>query len=71
MKLKAHIDSGKAEANRIEGQITQLEQQRATDFACSDDQQAEDYIRELETDVAALEREITEGVAAVKGELGW
>ena len=71
LKLKTHIEKSRTEAARLEGQISQLEKQRAEEFGCSDDDQAEAYIRELDADVAALEKAISEGVAVVKEELGW
>ena len=71
LKLKEHIAKSKTEAARLEGQISQLESQRASEFGCADDDQAEAYIGELDADVAALEKAISEGVAVVKEELGW
>jgi predicted nucleic acid-binding Zn-ribbon protein len=71
LKLKQHIDKSKTESARIEGQITQLEKQRAEEFGCATDEEATSYIQELESDVARLEKEIEEGVATVKGELNW
>ena len=71
LKLKQHIEKAKTETARIEGQISQLEKQRAEEFGCSTDEEANTYIQELESDVARLEKEIEEGVATVKGELGW
>lgn len=71
MKLKSHIEQAKTEAARIEGQISQLEAQRSTEFACHDDAEAQDYLTELEADVARLEAEILEGVRVVKEALGW
>ena len=71
LRIKAHIDKAKTETARIEGQISQLEKQRAEEFGCSTDEEATSYIQELESDVARLEKEIEEGVATVKGELNW
>ncbi len=71
LKLKTHIETSKTEAARIEGQITQLESQRASEFGCESDEMADAYILELEGDVSRLEKEIQSGVETVKEELGW
>jgi hypothetical protein len=71
LKLKKHIEESKSKADQIRGQIAQLEKQRAEEFGCATDGEATAYIRELEEDVAKLDREIEEGVATVKEELGW
>ena len=71
LKLKTHIEKSRTEAARLEGQISQLEKQRAEEFGCADDDQAEAYIRELEASVSELEAEIQSGVAVVKEELNW
>jgi predicted nucleic acid-binding Zn-ribbon protein len=70
-KLKAHIDQSRQDAARIEGQIKQLESQRATEFGCPTDAEAEEYILELEGDVQALEKELAAGVEEIQRELGW
>ena len=71
LQMKEHIEKSKTEANRIEGQIQQLENQRATEFGCPTDAEAEEYIRELEADVETLEQELQAGVQEVERELGW
>ena len=71
LRLKEHIDNSKTEAARIEGQIAQLEQQRASEFAVTTDAQAETYIKELEADVARLEADLEAGVQSVKEQLNW
>lgn len=71
LKLKNHIETSKTDAARLEGQIAQIESQRASEFGCSDDAIADAYIKELEEDVARLEKEIEAGIQVVKGELGW
>lgn len=71
LKLKQHIDQSKSDSARIEGQILQLENQRAQEFGCPTDVEAEEYIRELEGDVETLERELNEGVKVIQEELGW
>ena len=71
LQMKDHIEKSKTEAARIEGQITQLENQRATEFGCPTDAEAEEYIRELETDVETLEQELQDGIRQVETELGW
>ena len=71
LKLKQHIDNAKTESARIEGQITQLEKQRASEFGCATDEEAEAYIKELEVSATSLEKEIEAGVATVREELGW
>jgi hypothetical protein len=71
LQMKEHIEKSKTEAARIEGQIQGLENQRAQEFGCPTDAEAEEYIRELESDVATLEQELQAGVQEVKKELGW
>lgn len=71
LKIKQHIDKAKTESARIEGQIAQLEKQRAEEFGCATDAEADAYIKELEADVQQLEAEIAEGVKTIKEELGW
>ena len=71
LRMKNHIETSKTEAARTEGQITQIEKQRAEEFGCATDEEADAYILELEEDVARLENEIQTGVGVVKGELGW
>ena len=71
LRIKSHIEKSKVEASRIEGQISQLCQQRSSEFGCATDEEAATYIQELELDVARLDKEIEDGVATVKEELGW
>jgi predicted nucleic acid-binding Zn-ribbon protein len=71
LKIKNHIAESKSKADQITGQISQLEKQRAEEFGCSTDEEANTYIQELEKGVAALGQEIDEGVQTVKTELGW
>ena len=71
LKLKEKIDQAKTSAARLEGQISQLVKQRTEEFGCTSDEEAEEYIRELTEDVERLEREVMEGLASVKEELGW
>jgi len=71
LQMKEYIEKSKIEATRIEGQIQQLESQRATEFGCPTDAEAEEYIRELETDVANLEQELQIGIKEVEMGLRW
>lgn len=71
LQMKEHIEKSKAEANRIEGQIQQLENQRATEFGCPTDAEAEEYILELEADVESMEQELQAGVQEIERELNW
>ena len=71
VRLKQHIDKAKTEVARLEGQIQQLEKQRASEFGVSTDDEAEAYVKELEADVQRLEAEISEGLATIKDELNW
>jgi len=71
LRMKEHIEKSKTEAARVEGQVQQLENQRAQEFGCPTDQEADEYIRELEADVMALEKELQTGVQDVEKELGW
>lgn len=71
LNMKKKIEDAKSEAARLEGQIAQLEHQRATDLGCATDAEAEEYIKELEQDIARMEGELSDGIAAIKEELGW
>jgi hypothetical protein len=71
LKLKNHIAKAKSQADQITGQIKQLEKQRAEEFGCATDGDAEAYIKELTTDVTWLEMEIEEGVKIAQEELRW
>lgn len=54
-----------------QGKIQQLETQRVQEYGCPDDQQAQEMIKELETSVAALEKELEDGTAVLMEEMGW
>lgn len=71
LRLKNHIEKAKTEKARVEGQIQQLETQRANDFGCSTDEEAEAYIAELQAQCAQLETDIQAGLESVKEGLGW
>jgi hypothetical protein len=71
LKMKQHIAKSKSEADQITGQIKQIESQRAQELGCSTDEEAEEYIKELEGDVSQLEKELDEGLETVRNELGW
>jgi hypothetical protein len=71
LKIKAHIEKAKTEVAKLEGQVEQLCRQRSSEFGCATDAEANAYIKELEADVARLEKEIEEGVQAIQEELGW
>lgn len=71
LKMKNHISASKSEADQITGQIKQIEQQRSTELGCSTDEEADEYIKELEGDVKQLEKELSAGLETVKSELGW
>lgn len=71
LKMKQALQDSMSEADRIEGQIAQLEYQRATQLGCSSNEEAEEYIRELAQEIAQLEQELAEGVAQAEEGLGW
>jgi hypothetical protein len=71
LKMKNHIAKSKSEADQITGQIKQIESQRAQELGCSTDEEAEEYIKELQGDVSQLEKELVEGLETVQQELGW
>jgi len=71
LKMKANIAKSKSEADQITGQIKQIETQRAQELGCSTDEEAEEYIKELEGDAIKLEKELNEGLETVRNELGW
>lgn len=69
--MKEWVGSAKVIQAEGQGQIKQLESQRSREYGCPDDQQAEAMIRELEGDVAGLERELESGVSVLMEEMGW
>jgi hypothetical protein len=71
LQIKAHVDKCKTEAARLGGQIEQLQKQRAEEFGCATDEEADIYIKELEADVSRLEVEIEEGIQTIREELNW
>jgi outer membrane murein-binding lipoprotein Lpp len=71
LDMKQKIDSAKTEANRIEGQIAQIEKQRTEEFGCNTDAEAEEYIQELTEQVDQLEKDLESGVKAIRDELNW
>jgi hypothetical protein len=71
LEMKEAIERSKAESQRMQGQLDQVLAQRSKDFGVSTDTEAETYLQELQAQAAALEKEIIEGLAAVKEELGW
>jgi len=71
LNLKNKIESMKTEASRVEGQIEQLQKQRAEEFGCSSDEEAEEYIDELSEKIDELKSEIEFGIKTIKEELGW
>ena len=71
LKMKAHIATSKSEADQITGQLKQIEQQRATELGCATDEEANEYIKELELDVSRLEKELETGVETIQTELNW
>ena len=71
LKMKNHIAKSKSEADQITGQIKQIEQQRSTELGCATDEEANEYIKELEIDVKQLEKELETGVETIKSELKW
>ena len=71
LAMRQRIDQAKAESQRLEGQVAQLERQRLEEFGCSTDEEADEYVRDLETHVAQLESDIQEGIQAMREELGW
>lgn len=71
LNLKERIEQARSQADRLEGQIGQLEHQRATELGCSSDEEAEEYRRELEEEIARLNQELAEGLKTIEEELGW
>lgn len=69
--MKEYLDKAKLIYAQGEGQTKQIEQQRATELGCSTDEEAEEYIQELEGDVTRLEQELNVGVSTIEEELGW
>jgi len=71
LKMKAHIVKSKSEADQITGQIKQIESQRTQELGCATDEEAMEYIKELEGDISLLEKELETGMKTIHDELGW
>ncbi len=71
LKMKNYISKSKSEADQITGQIKQIETQRSTELGCATDEEANEYILELERDVKQLEKELETGAETIRQELGW
>ncbi len=69
--MKEYTNKAKIQMAQGQGQLQQLEQQRATEFGCPTDAEAEMYIKELEQDITRLETDLKSGVELVTEELGW
>lgn len=70
-EMKKFIDDSKTEAARIDGKISQLENQRATELGCRTDEEAEEYIQELNQDISQLSQELHDGIKTMEEELNW
>ncbi len=71
MKIKDHVDKAKVQRTNLEGQLEQIKKRLRDEFGCSSAAEAQKYVGELEAQAADLEREISEGVATLREELGW
>ena len=71
LKIKEHVDKAARERLNLEGQLAQVQKRIKDDFACNSAEEAQRYVEELAAQAAALEKEISEGVAELKEELGW
>jgi hypothetical protein len=71
LKIKEHVDKAKQQRTNLEGQLEQIHKRFKDEFGCASAAEAQKYVDELEVQAVALDKEITEGVADLKGELGW
>lgn len=69
--MKQWIDKAKIIQATGEGQVKQIENQRAQEFGCPTNELAADIIRELEEDVARLAGERDQGVVTLMEEMRW
>lgn len=65
------IEQAKTIQAEGQGRIKQLELQRTQEYGCSDNQQAQEMIEELEGSVADLEHELEDGTAVLMEAMGW
>jgi len=71
LNMQKAIDAAKTEVARLEGQKAELQNRRATELGCSTDEEAQEYIQELNQEIAEVSQQLQEGVKAVEEELGW
>ena len=71
LRIKEHRDKAKSEHDRLIGQRDQVFQQLQMDYNCSTVAEAQAYLEALGADEARLDKELRDGVADLKGELGW
>ena len=71
LRLRQHIDKSKGELSRLEGQRDQLLATLLSDFGCANLFEADEYLKELGAEADKLQAELDEGIARVKGDLGW
>ena len=71
MKIKEHVDQARQQRTRLEGQLEQIHKRLQDEFGCASAAEAQRYVDELEGQIAALELELSEGVEAIRSELGW
>lgn len=69
--MQSWVSKAKVIQAEGQGQIKQLELQRTQEYGCPTDEQAQEMIKELEGDVAELERELESGVSVLMEEMGW
>lgn len=69
--IKEWVDKAKVMAAEGQGQIKQLELQRAQEYGCPTDEEAEEEIKELQEGITILDQEIETGVQTLMEAMEW
>jgi len=62
LDLKKKVDDAKSAVSELKGQQTALMNQLKTDWKCNSVEEAEKKLKEMETNIASIERKIEKGV---------
>jgi len=66
LDLKEKVDNAKSAVSEFKGQQTALMNQLKTDWKCDSIEGAEEKLKEMETEIASIERKIEKGVKELK-----
>jgi hypothetical protein len=67
LKLKKDIDEAKIKKAQLEGKLQTFEEQLKKEYNCSNIDEAEKIVKELETEINNNENEFEKGMNEVKG----